>query len=300
MFIKKNLSTHRLLIKRWNIFNVNVSTINDISVKKCLLPSVEVHNQDKWPSEILNRFLEDCTVQTNFITEDQEAELLAEIEPHMKRMKWDEEHWDQQIHLYREGEQSKWNSKNQKLIERIWTTSFPDRNRCSPFVHILDLHADGFIRPHLDEARYCGRIICGLSLLSSSIMRLQHCDDCLADLLRADLLLPRRSLYKLSGIARFEFKHAILGNSESCFRNQQIPRERRISVICRELPEQQPKNVYKSTENGSWRDETTNTESNKAITSSIDPISLNRKNCIVNRGRHIQAIAHAPTFYQRE
>jgi hypothetical protein len=40
-------------------------------------------------------------------------------------------------------------------------------------VHILDLHRDGHIRPHVDAARYCGPVISGLSLLSPAVMRLQ-------------------------------------------------------------------------------------------------------------------------------
>uniref|UniRef100_A0A915MQN7 Uncharacterized protein n=1 Tax=Meloidogyne javanica TaxID=6303 RepID=A0A915MQN7_MELJA len=84
---------------------------------------------------------------------DEECQLLQEIEPHMKRMRWEEEHWDQQIHLYREREQLKWNTNNQKIVERIWRTSFPNSTRKSPYVHILDLHECGFIRPHVDESR---------------------------------------------------------------------------------------------------------------------------------------------------
>ena len=187
---------------------------------------------------MLANFLTDCTVRAEFVSEEEEAQLLAEIEPHMKRRRWEEAHWDQQIHLYREREQRSWSADNQRLIDRIWAASFADQRRRSPFVHVLDLHADGFIRPHLDEKRYCGPVISGLSLLSDSVMRLCHQHEEMGQLCRADVLLPRRSLYRLSGTARFEFTHAILANAESHFRGQPVPRQRRISVICRELPEQ--------------------------------------------------------------
>jgi hypothetical protein len=72
---------------------------------------------------MLANFLTDCTVRAEFVSEgwylgshslaiqnlllpsEEEAQLLAEIEPHMKRRRWEEAHWDQQIHLYREREQ---------------------------------------------------------------------------------------------------------------------------------------------------------------------------------------------------
>lgn len=41
-------------------------------------------------------------------------------------------------------------------------------------VHILDLHAEGHIRPHIDNERYCGDVISGVSLLSPSVMQLVH------------------------------------------------------------------------------------------------------------------------------
>jgi hypothetical protein len=59
-----------------------------------------------------------------------------------------------------------------------------------------------------------------------------------------DMLLARRSLYRLSGVARYRFRHSILGGGavgqeveeKSCFGGQPVPRDRRISIILRELP----------------------------------------------------------------
>ncbi|CAK5089046.1 unnamed protein product [Meloidogyne enterolobii] len=162
--------------------------------KKLILSDfIEIYNRDQWSLEILSNFIADCNIQPDFISQDEECQLLQEIEPHMKRMRWEEEHWDQQIHFYREREQLK----------------------------------------------YCGGIISGLSLLSTSIMRLVHTNPQLSNICKADLLLPRRSLYRLTGLARFEFTHEILANEESNFRGKYVPRQRRISVICREFPTSQ-------------------------------------------------------------
>ncbi|KAK0395132.1 hypothetical protein QR680_001131 [Steinernema hermaphroditum] len=38
------------------------------------------------------------------------------------------------------------------------------------------------------------------------------------------------------GIGRYDFMHEVLGEDESIFDNVKIPRDRRISIICRDLP----------------------------------------------------------------
>ncbi|PNJ18450.1 ALKBH7 isoform 2 [Pongo abelii] len=52
-----------------------------------------------------------------------------------------------------------------------------------------------------------------------------------------ELLLEPGSLYILRGSARYDFSHEILRDEESFFGERRIPRGRRISVICRSLPE---------------------------------------------------------------
>ncbi|KAL3110817.1 hypothetical protein niasHT_014754 [Heterodera trifolii] len=212
---------------------------NFCSAPSCSSSSAHVHvqNRGQWPAEVLAKFLADCSVLGDFVSEEEETQLLDEVWPHMKRMRWEDEHWDGQIQRYREREQmlENWLPENQALIQRIWHTSFPAPFEPSPYVHILDLHQDGLISPHLDKSRYCGRVISGLSLLSASVMRMRHKSAELGPLCVADLLLSRRSLYRLSGSARYDFTHALLGADESRFGTQTVPRERRIALICREV-----------------------------------------------------------------
>nr|KAF6478995.1 alkB-like protein 7 [Molossus molossus] len=52
-----------------------------------------------------------------------------------------------------------------------------------------------------------------------------------------ELLLEPGSLYILRDSARYDFSHEILRDEESFFGGLRIPRGRRISVICRSLPE---------------------------------------------------------------
>jgi alkylated DNA repair protein alkB family protein 7 len=59
----------------------------------------------------------------------------------------------------------------------------------------------------------------------------------------ADFLLPRYGLYVMTGVIRYEFTHEILKESESRIGDEPVPRDRRISIICREPP--RPENIQK-------------------------------------------------------
>lgn len=86
--------------------------------------------------------------------------------------------------------------------------------------------------------QFCGDTIAGLSLLTDSVMRLVHDKN---KELRADVLLERRSLYLMKNTARFDYTHEILGNEHSKFDGVHVPKERRVSIICRNEPD--PKNT---------------------------------------------------------
>ncbi|KAM3719926.1 Alpha-ketoglutarate-dependent dioxygenase alkB [Dirofilaria immitis] len=219
---------------------------------------IHFHNDILWPKEMKDMLLECCTVTPNFITEQEEASLLDEINPHMKRMRYEKSHWDDAIHLYREREQLNWKIENEAVLNRVRKQSFKEGDKQLLFVHILDLHEDGIIKPHIDSIRYCGDVIAGLSLLSDAVMRLRHKDR--KDQLIFDLFLQRKSLYRMSEFSRYEFYHEVLGKAESYFMGKLIPRSRRISIIFRDLPRnvQQTESLTTSTaaEKNSCCDET--------------------------------------------
>jgi len=126
---------------------------------------------------------------------------------------------------------------NSQIIKKVKEFVFPSELQTLPYVHILDLDKNGVIKPHIDSVKFCGQIIGGLSLLSTSIMRLVHEDN--PDLV-ADVLLKRRSLYIMKDVARYKFTHAILGHKESVYDGIEITRERRISIILRCEPIENP------------------------------------------------------------
>ena len=89
----------------------------------------------------------------DFVSEAEEESLLKEIEPYMKRLRYESSHWDDAIHNYRETERLVWTPQNQKVIDRVRRTAFPEGVRPIKTVHILDLAKDGVIKAHIDAVR---------------------------------------------------------------------------------------------------------------------------------------------------
>ncbi|CAF0834578.1 unnamed protein product [Adineta ricciae] len=172
-------------------------------------------------------------VVNDYLTDDEYNNLLKEVDGFMKRKRYEYSHWDGAIHGYREAEKTEWTQENQQVLSRIRQFAFDDPTQTLVHVHVLDIAKDGYIKPHIDAIRYCGTTIAGLSFLSTSVMRLVHKDD---KSMTVDLLLKPKSLYILKDFARFDFTHEILKNEQSYFNNVHIPRNRRISIMCRNLP----------------------------------------------------------------
>ncbi|XP_063431023.1 alpha-ketoglutarate-dependent dioxygenase alkB homolog 7, mitochondrial-like [Mytilus trossulus] len=175
-------------------------------------------------------------VQEDFLSEDEEMSLFNEVDPYMRRLRYEYDHWDNAIHGFRETERRTWNEENQKILNRVKEIAFPPEVPKLAYVHILDLEKKGYIKPHIDAVRFCGNTIAGLSLLSSSVMRLVHDKD---KNKYADILLKRRSLYIMKDAIRYEYSHEVLPEAESKFKGQIIPKDRRISIILRNEPNEE-------------------------------------------------------------
>ncbi|KPM09243.1 DUF3762 domain containing protein [Sarcoptes scabiei] len=181
----------------------------------------------------------------DFVTEDEEQNLLQEIEDVFvrKRIRYERSHWDDAIHDYREIEHLNWSSKNQSIIERIRLNAFKTNKKHIRFVHILDVTKQGYIKPHVDSVRFCGDTIAGVSLLSDSVMRFRLEKN---REIYVDVWLTRRSLYcmrfvrllfsfkkslqfplydRSSGDARYLYAHEILDERNSKFKNLTVERD---------------------------------------------------------------------------
>lgn len=183
---------------------------------------------------LLSRLCSQVEVRPGFITEEEEAALLKELEPGLKRKRYEFDHWDNAIHGYRETERVTWGPACAEVLDRVRSVAFPPDSPLLGPVHVLDLDKKGYIKPHIDSVKFCGSTIAGLSLLSHSVMRLVK-EDCPEEWL--ELMLPQYSLYIMRDEARYQFTHEILRDEESVFKGERVPRGRRISVICRNLPQ---------------------------------------------------------------
>lgn len=201
--------------------------------------------------DVKQKFLNDFKIIENFITPEEESSLIQEIEPYLKRMRYERDHWDDAIQGFRETERKQWFPSNRDIINKIIKQSFPN-SKLLPHVHVLDLEASGVIKPHVDSVRFCGNTISGISLLSDSIMKLvQSLEDPYeassdyraqpknenVDLYSCKVLVKRRSLYIMSDSSRYNFTHEILKNEESFINGTPVIKGRRISIICRNEPE---------------------------------------------------------------
>lgn len=243
--ILKNKCFSRALLHRLLSSNANASEFSDCAAIKS---DLFIFHHD-WPEDVKNEFIDDMVVIENFISEEEESRLCAEAEKTMKRMRYQYDHWDDAIHGYREMEKTNWWPENEGIFNRIRSKAFVAD--VLPHVHILDLAADGIIKPHVDSSRYCGSTIAGVSLLTDCIMRMKRIDEKKYEQERigeapnnkdeivyrefdyfADVLLRRRSLYIMKDSARYNFTHEVLP-TKSTFMNKEVVKDRRISIICR-------------------------------------------------------------------
>eukprot|EP00794_Sanderia_malayensis_P008255 gene8255-9137_t len=175
---------------------------------------------------------DDALIMEDFITEDEETTVTKEVQKSLKRLKYQYDHWDGVIYGYRELEKSKWSDESSEILEKMRKFAFDESSVMLPAVHVLDLAKEGYINPHVDS-KFCGSRIAGLSLLSTSVMRLKVKDD---HDVHVDVLLKPRTLYVLRGRVRYELTHEIMAEQNSRWNNETIPRDRRIAVILREEP----------------------------------------------------------------
>ena len=175
------------------------------------------------------------------------------------RRRYEIGHWDSAIQNYRETELFEEDERLQGILNPIRKLIEDHHGSdCGPgkaftgswlSCHAIDLHEGGQLNAHVDSVRYSGNLVAGLSLLSSSIMRLKpslategHAakeDPASAAATKdekspfVDLLLPPHSLYVLSGDSRYYYTHELLPSGTQ-FRDQVVTRGRRLSVIFRD------------------------------------------------------------------
>ncbi len=89
---------------------------------------------------------------------------MEEIEPLVRKLRYEYDHWDDAIHGYREREKLEWNEANTQILNRVRALAFNITGLPTSIIkhiHVLDLHENGYIKPHVDSVKFCGNTIAG-------------------------------------------------------------------------------------------------------------------------------------------
>ncbi|KAJ1944961.1 hypothetical protein EC988_005860 [Linderina pennispora] len=127
----------------------------------------------------------------------------------------------------------KYDDQIRSILDRVWDL-FPASLAWLP-PHILDLHQDGEILPHVDNPDYSGFVVGGLCLLGPAVSTFKHVDD---PEVRVDVLLNPNSLYFMTNHIRYQFTHEItVDPAQRSWGGKAVPQSRRISLMFRDAKE---------------------------------------------------------------
>jgi alkylated DNA repair protein alkB family protein 7 len=190
-----------------------------------------------------------AVVYSDFVTETEGESLVHDIMTRMKRRRYEKGHWDAVITDYKEVELLESESlqeESRNAMERVRDLLIAARHvDCSVTwlpCHAIDLKRDGKLKAHVDSVKFSGGVVAGISLLSSSVMRLKPDGEPNGGWV--DMYLPPLSLYILSSLSRYRYSHELLPCS-SIFEKPDgttilVQRDQRLSVIFRDAKQDIP------------------------------------------------------------
>ena len=109
---------------KWNSSDATnqVTYTSELSLK----PSQTKFSYSKnFPEDLKEKFSNSFLIYENFVTPQEEENLMVEFEKHFKRHLYEKDHWDNAIVRFRETEKKFFNKINTPIIERMRTIAFP-------------------------------------------------------------------------------------------------------------------------------------------------------------------------------
>ena len=172
----------------------------------------------------------ELVVMDDLVTLAEAQHLVADISCIMDELPLRDAHFDGLISNFREFhtglDATMWSTQSRTAIERIRTMAKSYCTAVQPEIHVIELPQGAHILPHFDSVKFTGRITVGVNLNCRATIRFSDADS------TADLMLAPGSVYVMSGIARYVYKHEVLPTvvREGCV----SPRGRRFSLIQRD------------------------------------------------------------------
>jgi len=161
----------------------------------------------------------------DFITEAEESLLDAFCSRLLRAKPLEVDHFDSVIRNYRETQHGIKNlcDAGRAVIARALGEFPADAGPPMPSFHAIELSPSGVIDAHVDSVKFSGGVVAGLCCRSDAVMLLTPDADAAAQGLVPTapavppgspapvitLFLPRRSLYLLTGEARYGWGHAV-------------------------------------------------------------------------------------------
>lgn len=122
----------------------------------------------------------------NFITVEEEKQIIQFLIPHLKKRRYMSSHWDDVIYRYKEIEFPPLSTNHENVIRIVKRVEDTINMHFGPnhisksngkemsFLNpqVIDIASDGHIGPHIDSLKFSGSIICSLNLFSSRVLRL--------------------------------------------------------------------------------------------------------------------------------
>lgn len=199
-------------------------------------------------------------LQHDFISRDEESELLAMADEKLAGEPYVNSHYDGVISGYRECAVPILDIHSpgaaaavQRQRQAAWSATHGAKRRgigMFPYVQVIDMPASGKIKAHRDNMKMFGEFTAGLNLLSSAVVRFAPCTtpDETVRLPSFDVVLRPRTLYVMHGSLRWQYTHAVLDadETEAVFADMSPSddafsstlagrRGRRVSIIVRDL-----------------------------------------------------------------
>ena len=122
------------------------STENDTSGEICTVqPTPTKFNfSPNFPAHLEGPFSSSFLIYNNFVTQEEEDNLMLEFEKHFKRHLYEKDHWDNAIAKFRETEKKFFDKVNTPVIEKIRKISFPESGRTRLSLNELRIYLNSF------------------------------------------------------------------------------------------------------------------------------------------------------------